>query len=129
VILAIPAESTMTPGFVAVGAAAAIVLAITSIVGNFIQAYQISRLRDQVEPLVDAATPSFADEHAEAATEPEMPAVRPSPVPRSDTVESNMPLQLAQASLEIEKTEAGVEWREFTKSDGTVLKIKVRSSE
>lgn len=137
------------------GTVSAIILALGALVVGFTLAFQVARMRDQLETLVDDATPSFSAlersegvprrevpeaiaEFAEAdtdpnippVTEPSMPAVKPrpkpSPGPRTDTEETDMPRQIEAAKLEAERDPIGTEWREFKKSDGTVMRFQVR---
>lgn len=149
-ILAIE-EPSGAENMLAWGTASAIILALGAIIMAATVAFQVARMKDQIEFLVDDATPSFTEpeeprrsdvpeaiaEFVSADTDPGIPVIveeptraapRPSPVPRTDTVENDVPLQLAQASMEIDHTETGTEWREFTRLDGTVMKFKVKSS-
>lgn len=71
-------------------------------------AVQVSGMKERVDVLDDAATPSPLSELAEAVTDPTgWPAVKPSPRPRTDTEESDMPRQIEEAKLQAERSTGG----------------------
>jgi hypothetical protein len=139
-------EPSGAEGMLAWGTVSAIVLALGSIIIAGTLAFQVSRMKDQWESLVDENTPSFREterrseareaiaEFAEADTDTAIPVVeeptraapRPSPVPRTDTEENDMPRQIEAAKLEAERDPITTEWREFKRADGSVMKFQVR---
>lgn len=67
---------------------------------------------------------------APVLADPEPEAQRPTPFPRTDTNESDLPLQVENVKLEAERQQqVPTTYREFAMADGTVHRFAVRSAE
>lgn len=102
---------------------AAIFLALAAIVIGLFVGGQYASVKDKLDEIDDRTTLPFAEVEEFAEDEPDPDEIEVVP----PTEPSGMPLALESAKLEAERDPVDVEYREFTRADGSVARFQVRS--